>query len=113
MSRIKAIKIKSTALDAPLKFVARNIERYQLYQSTNDKGEAFEEDRIYFEYDNLPHFLSLNNMTLIWLAKRGIDVSLNGLTSGSLNGYSIHFEIIKDRGSYPYYSPVRLVKPKK
>ena len=112
MTRIKAIKLKSTEIGAPKKFVAKNIERYQLFQSTNQKGESYEEDRIYFEYDNLPHFVSLNNKSLIWLAKHGVDVSLNGLEGGALNGANIHFVLVDDQGAWPFYMPEKLVLKK-
>jgi len=113
MSRIQAIKVKSTDIDAPSKFVAKNIERYQLFQSTSENGESYEEDRIYFQLHGIPHFLSMNNKTLIYLAQHGIDVGLEALTAGSLNGCTISFKIVKDQGPYPHYVPERLVKPKK
>lgn len=112
MSRIQAIKIKPTDLTAKAKVVAKNIERYQLFQSTNKDGEAYEEDRIYFIHDGLPHYMSMNNKTLIFLAQHGISVKLEDLIAGSLNGCTIYFKIVKNQGPYAHYVPEKLVKPK-
>lgn len=106
MTRLKPIRLSPKAMDAP-SVLTVVITEYEIHLGTTREGESFEEDRIYFRYDNLPMFTRLNQSSMMVLSHKGFDLTAEGLAK-ELVGQKIQLTL--QEGEMPWYLITRVYK---
>lgn len=111
LGRLRAQKVKSTGLGAPLK-VTVIVEKYEYFEGTTREGEHYDELRVFFTEKNIPKYIHLNQTSLQTLATKGFGVTDAELAK-ELPGCKLFFELQKPKGSYNYYKLMKVIGVKK
>ncbi len=107
MSLLKPIKIKSTALDAP-DSVTGIITSFKEFQGTSRHGDEYEEFQAHFLLEGIPHYVALNQKSMIVLAAKGFTMTREGLME-ELPSIRITWKLIK-ADPYDFYLITKVAK---